>query len=151
MGEPEKVGKYTSRLREEDSDYLSATLVGIMGPEPSEEEWYFMERKARSVGMNHLIDYYGACQSYLTGKSVEILSRAKDFLTDIASDPKGNTYRKYMAFVTLLQMGEDVSARSVNGADIKTEFLLEALAESIRFVLENEQNPVLKEKYSEMR
>lgn len=151
MGEPDKLGKYTSRLREEDSDYLSATLVGIMGPEPSEAEWQFMERKARTVGMNHLIDFYGACQTYLTGKSVEILTRAKDFLSEIASDPAGNTYRKYMSFVTLLQMGEDVSARTVNGADMKTEFLLESLAETIRFVLENEQNPVLKEKYSEMR
>jgi aminopeptidase N len=151
MADPEKAARYIARFRDEDSDYLAATLVGILGEVPTDEDWAFLERKARTVGVNHMVDFYTACQTYLVGKPAETMSRAIDFLSSIAADPKGNVYRKYLALIGLLNMGEDVSARMDTQPILDDEMLLQRLAETIRSIVENEQNPILKEKYSEMR
>ncbi|MBK9567613.1 MAG: M1 family metallopeptidase [Saprospiraceae bacterium] len=147
--QPEKVGPYIEKLKNEDADQLAGTLVSIL-TEDSPENSEYISRKAKNINLYQLFDFYERLQEYFQGKSMKTLTDASEYLTEIASFKNGNMYRKYIAMVTLNKIAEDLSSRYETSANEDERKTLVNIIDKINFIVKNETNPVLKEKYEGM-
>ncbi len=144
--ETQKKTPYLEKYKNEDTDQLAPTLVGMIEDE-NPENLDYLEKKAKTVGIYYLFDYYERYQEYLSGKSLPTVTRASALLTSIASDKNGNMYRKYLAMTTLNKIAEDLNTRYEAFSSEEIRMALVNLLENIKTIVENETDPVLKEKY----
>lgn len=144
--QPEKVAPYVAKLKNEDADQLAGTLISVM-TEESPEDLAYIKNKAKNINVYQLFDFYERLQEFYQGKSIKTLSEASEYLTEIAANKNGNMYRKYIAMVTLNNIAEDISKRYESSANEEERKFLVNIIEQINYIVKNETNPVLKDKY----
>jgi len=144
--EPEKSGKYIARFKNEDSDYLAGTLVGLMTDE-SPENLNYLESKAKKINVYQIFDYFSRYQEFLSGKSITTLDRSAEFLYSLATPKDGNMFRKYLATGTLIKIAEDLSERNNPTPSPEITELFRKVSGMISNIVNNETNPTLIDKY----
>jgi aminopeptidase N len=148
--EEDKKEEYIKKFKNEDSDFLAATLVGMMNT-PTEENLNYLESKAASININYIFEYFSRYQEFLLGKDMDILERSATFLNKIASAKDGNMFRKYLAMTSLLKIAEDLSKTKETSDNPNIASLLKKVALMISSIAKNETNPTLIEKYEGIR
>lgn len=144
----DKKEEYIKKFKNDESDYLVGTLVGMM-TEPTAENLDYLESKANSVNINYMFEFYSRYQDFLTDKENTVLDRSATFLSKIAGTKDGNMFRKYLAMTSLIKIAEDLSQRS--DGDMGTSMLLNKVASYITSIANNESNPTLIQKYEGIR
>jgi aminopeptidase N len=148
--EPEKADEYLQKFKNDDSDFLSGTLAGIMKDETTENLTY-LESKAKNIGVMHIFDYFTRYQEFLAGKSFAALERSADFLYTLASAKDGNMYRKFLSMSTLIKIAEDLGSRNKTSPDPMSEKLLVKVTELKNNILKNETDPTLIQEYKGLK
>ncbi|MBK8346821.1 MAG: hypothetical protein IPL08_04080 [Saprospiraceae bacterium] len=143
---PEKVNQLLQKFKNEDSDFLAPSLIGMMSDE-NPENLEYIETKAKKIGIYHMFEYYERYQEYLSGKSMATLDRSADFLHEIAKAKEGNMYRKYLAMSTIIKIAEDLTVRNGQSNNAENTALLEKVTGFIKDIIHNETNPTLLDKY----
>lgn len=144
--QPEKAVTYVEKLKNENSDQLAGTLLSVIN-EDTPDHMEYIKNKAKNISIPYLFDYFERLQEYYNGKSVKTLLSASEYLTEIASNKNGNMYRKYIAMVTLNKIGEDLKSRFDNSGNEDERKALVTIIDRINYIVQNETNPILKEKY----
>ncbi|MBK6497823.1 MAG: hypothetical protein IPG00_06495 [Saprospiraceae bacterium] len=125
---------------------MASTIAGMM-TEASEENLDYLEKKAASININYMVDFYTVYQEFLLNKDAKVLERSARFLEKIAANKDGNIYRKYLAMTTLIKMAEDVRKIKETNPNAELESLNDLLKKIISESSKNEQNATLIEKY----
>ncbi len=144
--DPERVQPFVEKYKKDESDYLAATLAGIILEDDADGIAY-LESKSKTIGINNMFEFYGQYNEFLLGKDLKILSNTAEVMKNIAINKDGNMYRKYLATVTLVKIAEDVAAREVTKTNPQNKAFLDILKEMISQVVANETNPTLIDKY----
>ena len=142
----ENKASYIQNFKNDESDYLASTIAGMM-TEASEENLDYLEKKAASININYMVDFYTVYQEFLLNKDAKVLERSARFLEKIAANKDGNIYRKYLAMTTLIKMAEDVRKIKETNPNAELESLNDLLKKIISDISKNEQNATLIEKY----
>ncbi|MBK9736070.1 MAG: hypothetical protein IPO92_14370 [Saprospiraceae bacterium] len=137
---------YIEKFKKEDSDYLAGTLAGIMKADTSNIN--YLEKKAKSIGITNMFEFYTGYQEFLAGKELWLLERTAGILEKIATTRDGNIYRKYLGTVTILKMAEEVASRNKDGASASDSLFLIKLKGLLTNIVSQETDPILIEKYS---
>ncbi|MBL0027221.1 MAG: M1 family metallopeptidase [Saprospiraceae bacterium] len=142
----EKAMSYFEKYKNEETDQLATTLVGLI-PDEKTEYLEYLEKKAKTINLYYLFDFYEAYQEYLEGKGLTTVSRAADNFFNISSDKNGNMIRKYMAMSSLNKIAEDLKTRYDATPSEETGTVLVKIINYISQIANNETDPTLKDKY----
>ena len=144
---PELSLKYAEKYMNDESDYLAATLIEIFSDSDEEQYLNFFEKKARTIGIYQMFDFYTRYQRMLDGKSTEIILRTAETLRQIAIAPNENIFRKFMATATIATMKADLTQR----AEAAEYFMpIKILEGHITEIKTKEKNTMLRERYAEI-
>lgn len=144
----DKKDELFNKFKNDESDYLSSTLVGMMTI-ATDENLNYLESKSSSININYMFEFYSRYQEFLVGQSPKVLERSADHLNKLAGNKDGNMFRKYLAMTSLIKIAEDLSQRKES--DPQTSNLLTNIANYINNIVKNETNPTLIEKYDGIR
>lgn len=144
--DPERAKPFIDKYKKDETDYLAATLAGIITPEDTEGVAY-LETKSKTIGINNMFEFYGQYHEFLLGKDLNILNKSADVMKSLATNKDGNMFRKYLATVTLLKMAEDVTSREESKSEPQNIAFLDKIKNIITQVVDGETNPTLLEKY----
>jgi len=144
--DPERAKPFIDKYKKDETDYLAATLAGIITADDTDGVAY-LESKSKTIGINNMFEFYGQYHEFLMGKDLSILHNAADVMKALATNKDGNMFRKYLATVTLIKMAEDVTSREETKSDTKNIDFLNKIKNIITQVVDGETNPTLLEKY----
>lgn len=137
--EPEGFEKYFNKFKNEDSDYLVGTLVSLI-PDESETYLDYLDKKATTISLNYLHDFYDVYFEYLESKSNATLERAVQVNAAIANPANGSSTRKLYAMNTLINISAKLMERS---NDFQSQLLLNDTLEKIKAIARTETDPKL--------
>jgi hypothetical protein len=138
--------KYFNRFKNEPSDALVGSLAQILNTD-NEEVVGFFERKAKTIAVNNVVDFYGAYGNFLSQRKTPIIGRSVEALSVIAGDANGNIYRKYMALKTIATLAEVLTSRE--GTENEAGSLAKKATNLIKKIVLEEKSPMLKARYAE--
>jgi aminopeptidase N len=141
----DKAMKYFERFKNEPSDALATSLAQILNTDNAEVLSY-LERKANTISVNNVVDFFGAYGSFLSQRPTKIIGASISSLGKIAENPVGNIYRKYMALKTVATLSEVLNSRTTEPEALS--YAKEASA-IVKKVVASEQSPLLKARYDE--
>lgn len=150
MGQIDEENKdtYIKKFKNDESDYLSSTIVGMITI-ATDEHLSYLESKTSNISINYMFDFYSRYQEFLAGQNPKVLERSADHLSKLAGNKDGNMFRKYLAMTTLIKIAEDLSQR--NESDPQISNVLNKVALYINTIAKNETNPTLIEKYEGLK
>lgn len=140
---------YIDKYKNEDSDYLCAVLARIMQKDTPENLDY-LEKKAKTIDMANIFDFYESYQNFLVGKSMSTLERSASFAFDLASNPENSIFRKYLSMVTLNKINAALANKEMYPMNSEKIKLQQKLTDLVSKIMEKESNPILIEKYLEV-
>lgn len=108
--EPDGMDEYINKYKNDDSDFLAPTLAGLM-TEADESNLQYLERKASTIKLSQVIDFYTNYSKFLMGKDLNILDREVRILEKIGENENVGIYRKFMIVNTLEGMKADIQSR----------------------------------------
>jgi aminopeptidase N len=148
--EPENSATYFEKFKDEPTDFLASALVNIMHDEKP-EYLDFIIKKSTKINEMFLFDFFDKYQSYLNGKSLSTIAKASASLADLAGDKAGNMYRKFLAMESLVKIANDLDKRQQSSPTPETANLINTIQSHIKNIVEHENNPTLREKYSDIK
>lgn len=148
--DPIAVRSLMKKYAADDSDYLAGTFAGLIEDE-SPETLDYLESKARKVNINYMFDFFTNYGTYLNSKSLPTLQRSAEFLKSIGGSANGNVYRKYLAVSTLIKIAEDLRSRQESTGDGNAGELAGSVSRMIADIVKNESDPMLRERYGDIK
>ncbi len=139
--ESESFSKYFDKFKNEDSDYLVSTLVSLI---PDEDEIYldYLDKKAVSINIKYINDFYHTYFEYIQSKGLNVLERAYQTNASIANPTNGSVSRKVYAMNTLVRISAELMNRS---NDNQAQVLLDNILAKIKEIAHKETDPELLE------
>lgn len=144
---PDKALAYAEKMMDDDSDYLAGTIAEILGASDDVKYLSYFEKKARTIGLYQVFDFYTRYQNALEGKNIETLVKTAEVMKDIATNENQNIFRKFMATTTIARMKADLENRD---NPIETFMPIKIMEGFILEIKSREKNALLAERYKDI-
>lgn len=128
--EPENINFYIEKFKNEDSDILAPTLAALM-TDASDSNLQYLEKKAATIKVSQVVDFYTSYSKFLMGKDLKVLERATNALLKVTDNKNINIYRKFMIINALDSIQSDIQQRFNTVTNGEANVLLEKLNSSI--------------------